>query len=476
MKKMTAYILMTISLYSFADVIPTGNYDNKLYYKIGGGSDFALPPVNSSQTINLGADADLSPGYTCGAFNPAISIANSLNDLKDSTDNIEQSILSNATGSLAEMPMYFLAQANPTAYNLINNQLLNAHKQLDISSRSCQEVKNQISQGKNPYHDWATISMGDQWKQHLSLTASGQEDINAAKKDVDQNAGNNGVPWVQGTSDGNSDNSYHAGGLNQPPVHVIADTVKAGYNAMLMRDLNNNSPAPTGGELATDFPTPQDATSWVTNVVGDQTITTCNDPSCKNQQGGVSGRGLLPWITSCSDQNKNYCADTIRTNLANLVTGQTPITKANLEAVSTDGLVISPQVITALRNMDATQQGIMTSKLAQEVATQQVVNRALIARTLLQTGSQVPVIASNQPAQAIVQRAIQHLDNDIKSLSFESTVRKQMMSNTVSNILTYQAQQQQSAVSISKVIPTQPIMENSAVSSSKSSINSGAQK
>lgn len=473
MKKIILSLLMAISLTSFAsDVIPTGNNDNFLYYKIGGGSDFALPPVNDSQTINLGADADLSSGYTCGAFNPALSIANTLNDLKDSADNIEQSILSNATGSLVEMPMYFLAQANPTAYNLINNSLLNAHKQLEISSRSCQEVKNQIAQGKNPYQDWATVAVGDQWKQHLSLTASGQEDINDAKKDVDQNAGNNGVPWVQGEKDSNNDNGYHAGGLNQPPVHVIGDTVKAGYNAMLMRDLNDNSPAPKGGELATDFPTPQDAMNWVTNVVGDQTITTCNDSSCKNQQAGISGRGLLPWITSCSDQNKNYCADTIRTNLANLVTGQTPITKDNLEAVSTDGLVISPQVITALRNMDAAQQSIMTSKLAQEVATQQVVNRALIARTLLQTGSQVPVIASSQPAQTIVHRAIQHLDNDIQSLSFESNVRKQMMSDTVANILNYQAQQQQSAVSISKVTPSQPLMENSAILNSNS--NSGA--
>lgn len=451
-----------ISNVNASDIIPTGNSNNSLYYKIGGGSDYALPPVQNTQTINLGADADLGAGYTCGAFNPALSISNTLNDLKDDVDNVEQGVLSNATGSLSEMPMYFLAQASPTAYNLINNALLKAHKQLDVSTKSCQQVKDQISQGKNPYQDWATISMGDQWKQHLSLTASGQEDINTAKKDVDQNAGNNGVPWVQGNKDNNG--GYHAGGLNQPPVHVIADIVKAGYNAMLMRDLNDNSPAPTGGELANQFPAPADAQNWITNVVGDQTITTCNDNSCKSNQGGISGRGLLPWITTCSNQNKNYCADNIRANLSNLVTGQSSITKENLEAVSASGLVVSPQVISAIRSMDSSQQGIIVNKLAQEVATQRVVDRALIARNILQTGSQVPVIASNKPAQTIIQQAIGHLDKDVQSLAFESQVRKQMMSDTVSNILNYQSNQQYSAMGVSPVVPSQPLMENGAIS------------
>jgi len=54
---------------------------------------------------------------------------------------------------------------------------------------------------------------------------------------------------------------------------------------------------------------------------------------------------------------------------------------------------MSPQVISAIRNLDSTQQNITTSKVAQEVATQKVVDRALIARNSLQTGSQVPVIA-----------------------------------------------------------------------------------
>lgn len=454
---------MSITSATFAaDIIPTGDSNNLLYYKIGGGSNYALPPVQDTQTINLGAEADLSMGNTCGAFNPALSISNTLNDLKNSADNIQQIVISNATGSLIQAPMYFLAQANPTAYNLINNALINAHKQLDLSTKSCEQVKNQISQGQNPYKDWGTIALGEQWKQHLSLTSSGTEDINAVKKDIDANAGNSGVPWVQGQKSSNS-SGYNAGGLSQPPVHVVADTVKAGYNAMLLRDLNDNSPAPTHGELAKQFPKPIDAANWITNVVGDQTITTCNDQSCKSHEGGISGRGLLPWITTCSDQNKSFCADTLRTQLANLMTSQSLMTKENLEAVSASGIMVSPQIIQSIRSMDSNQQAIIVNKLAQEVATQRVIDRALIARNILQTGSQVPVIAANKPAQIILHQSIANLDKDIQSLAFETQVRKQMMSDTLSSILNYQNNQAATAMRVPKVIATQPLMHDSAI-------------
>lgn len=462
MKKLLIITLLSTSAFA-SDIIPTGSSNNLLYYQIGGAQDFAMPAVQSTQTIEIDAGANLGNGFLCGSFNPALSIQNTLNDLKNDVNNIEQTVLTNATGSLVQMPMYFLAQANPTAYNLINNALINAHAAIDISTKSCQEVANQISMGQNPYHDWGTIAVNNQWKQNLSLTASGNADINTVNSQINQHPGDAGVTWVQGSKQ--SDGSFDAGGLNQPPIHVIADTVLAGFNAMLSRDLNDNDTAATGSNLANDFPSPTDAVSWITNVVGDQTITTCSEQSCTGAQSGISGRGLLPWITTCSTQNNNYCSTTILNNLTNLVTHQTPITKLNLEAVSAEGLVISPQVITAIQGMDSTSQSIMIQKLSTEIATQQVISRALIAKNLLQTGGQVPVIAANQPAQKIINQAIAHIDKDIESLSFESTVRKQMMSDTISNILNYQTNQQQNVMSVPKVNSQQPIMQNSALPS-----------
>jgi integrating conjugative element protein (TIGR03755 family) len=464
MQKTLFVLLLVTSLTAHAsDIIPMGHGNNKLYYKIGGGSDFTLPPVSSTRTTLLDAKTNLGIGYSCGAFNPALSITNSINDLKDSVDNLEQNIISSATGSLIQLPMYLLAQANPTAYNLLNNTLLNAHKKLELSTKSCETIKNQIAKGQNPYQDWGTLSVNDQWKKHLTFVSSGNEDINNSKKDIDAHSGETGVPWVQGKSD--SDSSLHAGGKSQPPIQVISDTVKSGYNALLNRDLQSDLDAPDdaqNSELKHFFPNPKSASLWITNVIGDQVITTCNDDSCKKQQGSLVGHGLLPWVTSCQ-ADKDNCADTIRDDLGNLVTGNQAITKDNLSKVSADGIAVSPDVISSIRGMDVTQQKIIINKLSQEVAVQRVMDKAFIAKNILSTGAQVPVIAANHPAQVIIGRAITNLDNDIRSLSFESQMRRQTISDTISETLKFENQQQQDAMRIAPASSSSPLMENGAI-------------
>ena len=116
MLKSIPVLLLLFSTSVFAsNIIPIGHGNNTLYYKIGGSSDFALPPVSDTTRVRLDANTNLGMGYSCSAFNPALSITNSINNIKDSIDNLEQSIITNATGSLIQFPMYLLAQANPTA-------------------------------------------------------------------------------------------------------------------------------------------------------------------------------------------------------------------------------------------------------------------------------------------------------------------------------------------------------------------------
>ncbi len=451
-----------------SDIIPLGHGNNTFYYKVGGGNDFALPPVANTRTTVLNTDTNLNTGYSCSAYNPALSITNSINDLKESSDNLEQNIVSNATGSLIQLPMYLLAQANPTAYHLLNNTLLSARERLQVSTKSCEMVKDQIAKGQNPYQDWATLSLNDQWKKHLTLISSGNEDINYSKKEIDAHSGEEGVPWVQGKS--GWDSGLRAGGKGEPPIHVIADTVKAGYNTLLNRELSNEFDAPddtANGELKEFFPNPKSASDWITNVVGDQVITTCNDDSCKQQQKSVVGHGLLPWVISCQADN-THCSDTIRDHLSNLVIGNTPITKENLTQVSADGIAISPDVILSIRGMDTVQQKMIINKLAQEVALQRMMDKAFIAKTILATGAQVPVVASNHPAQMIIDRAINNLDNNIRSLAFESQMRKQTMSNTILETLKLSDEQQQEAMHITPVSSPTPLMQNGAISKESS--------
>lgn len=469
-KRLAVFIVgLTPLMAGASSIIPTDWNSNMTYYRIGGGSDYGLPPAPYATPIDLAVHADLSLGQQCGMYNPALSISNTLNDLEDSVNNLTENLIANATGSIAEMPMYFLALANPTLYNLLNNSLINAHTLIDASVKSCQEAKNQISQGQNPYQDWGMISVGDSWKTHLSLTATGDEDINTANATITQDAGDDGVLWVQGKS--MSDGSVHAGGKSQPVVHVVADTTKAGYNALLNRDLTSDQPAPANSDLSNQFPAPQDAINWTTAVLGDQNITTCTEqPACQSGQGTVAGRGLLPWMTVCTAQNNADCVDTLNTELQALVSGSKPMTKDNLLAVSAYDLVMSPPAIRTLQGMEASQQEIFIHKLAQEIAMQRVMAKALTARDILQAGRQLAAVATNHPAQLILQDKITTLENEIRSLSFEAQVRKEMMSDTLWSVMNFSNTQQNQAFDVGQIHTSQPMMENSAI---PSTVNGG---
>lgn len=463
MRKLSLIFTMTVLSSSIfaSNIIPIGSDNNNLYYTIGGGSDFALPPVSESSRITLDTETNLGFGNICTAFNPAISIRNSMNNIKDSADNLTKDIFTNLTASVMQLPAYAFARINPSAYALVKDHLLSAHKEMELSTSSCQTVHDRISKGENPYQDWGTISINDQWKKKLSLTYSDQEDINHAKKEIDKHAGDDGVTWVTGNR---QDGSTRSGGKGQPPIRVVADTVKAGYNTMLNRGIQSDSDAPKSGasaELARQFSNPAAAVNWITNVVGDQMITTCNDATCKSKQGSVVGHGLLPWITAC--QINDGCIDHIRDHLADLITGHESITKDNLDRVSADGIAMSPDVIAAMRNMDTTQQKIIINKLAQEIAVQRVIDKALVARNILTIGAQVPVIAANRLAQLAIARAITHLDNDIRSVAFEKQMRKEMVSDTLLQVLNFSSQQRKNAMNISPVTSPKSIMEQSAV-------------
>ena len=90
-----------------------------------------------------------------------------------------------------------------------------------------------------------------------------------ANQTITQDAGNDGVTWVQGKTF--SDGSLHAAGKNQPPIHVVADTVESGLQHVIeSRALTVISLHPANSDLANQFPTPADAVTWITGVLGDQ--------------------------------------------------------------------------------------------------------------------------------------------------------------------------------------------------------------
>jgi integrating conjugative element protein (TIGR03755 family) len=463
MKKIYKVVAVTTLMIALNQVygalIPTGN-DN-FYYGMGGGNDIPMPAYLDTNTIKIRAEGNIGLGYNCGVFNPTLSIANSLNNIKNSFQNLSQTVVQNATASIAEFPMYMIARANPTLYDLLNNGLLGARDDLSISTKSCEVMQNQIGSGQNPYTDWGTFALGDDWKYHMSLSGSSgtnlfgdssSGDINQVKQTVQSDNGKNGVSWVQGTS---TRGGTYAGGVGQPVIQVIHDTVIAGYNTTLQsgRGINDTSAPPltTGNDhLVSTWRSPLIASAWIANVVGDYTITTYNG----GEKNSIAGVGLLPETQTLTQ--------TITQNLMNLVSGTDEMSIENLQAVSAPRVMVNEAVINAIRAETPVMQSILISKIAQQAATAKVIDEALLARQLLQSGSQVPAIYGNSAAQDDIEKSIKRLDKAIDDLLFNVRVNRELVSNTVSDLLD-NAHSQAIAKSLLQSNASNPTMQNGAI-------------
>lgn len=460
-KKTNLFLISALSflpLLAHADLIPSGN--NIFYYRIGGGEDVPMPANISSTSIPLDADNNIGLNYNCGVFNPQLSITNSLNAIENSFQNVSQMVVNNATSAITEFPMYILARANPTLYDLFNNGLLGARTDLDVSTKSCEVMQGEIGQGKNPYTDWATVSAGDDWKYHMGVSSNSHGnqdgDINQIKSSVAQDNGTQGVPWVQGTNTGRGDT--YAGGEGQPPVYVIHDTAVAGYNVILQSDRNYNDTSPpiktpANAQLVGTWSDPNQAAHWITNVIGDEKITTF--PGGDKQS--TPGLGLLPAMQQLSQQ--------VSQNLVQLISGQQEITLANLQAVSAPGVMINASVIDKLRQQPPVTQAILVNKLGQEVATAKVIDQALLARQILQEGSQVPAIYGNKAAQNDIQLGIARLNQGIHDLLFNVQVRKEMSSNTITELMSSTQAQEMDHATVQIAPSSGPELQNGAVPS-----------
>lgn len=448
-----------------SEIIPGAQ--SGLYYKLGGGDNVPLPAFYSTRTIPLSVESQVGLGFNCGAFNPTASLANSLNQIKSSFLAVKQSVLSAATAAVTEFPLYELSRADPNLYNLITDAIAGAQNDLAIATKSCEVMQSQIAAGQNPYAHWAQVSLGDKWRAEIgSAGVSGSGDITQARYEVSQDGGKSGVPWVNTnglmSSATNGSQAYYAGGVSQPPIHVVHDTALAGFKVVLSggTQLPNathktlfgllGSPS-NQSELERVFPTAKEAADWITNVVGDQTITTY-DGGQKSSQPGV---GLYSDIQTQTEQ--------IEPKLQALVTGETPLTVENLQTVSSQGMALSPEMIHSIQGQQRIIQSIIVNKLAQNLAAMNVINKARLAIQVLQSGGKIPAIYSNQAAQHNLQNAVHLLQQDVQDILMFVKARETLVSNMLSTIVQAGESQIQQNTAVSVPNPNASVIDHGAI-------------
>lgn len=398
-----------------------------VYYKIGGGEPLshAANPGSLSQKLGLGGVARLN--YSCGKFDSELGIAHLMNNFAATGTAVTNAV----KAGIAALPMYVFQRAAPGLYELFQTYRKRAEAELAAALKSCEEMEAVIREGSDPYEDWIKMAKGEGWKVQVNTNG----DVVDAKVKVEKNAGKEGVTWVGGIK---------KGGFAQAPVEIIRDLVQAGYNAT-MNLPPNSSPTkvfPTTGAGATKltqaFASPKLAGDWAVDVMGDRVIATCDEVGCP-AKAARPGMGLLPKFEA-----ERPSAET---QLSAILSGNSVPNRADLEAASAPGVAITRELVEALRDLRPLEREIARGRLAMEVAQARVIDKALLVRNVLLTGSGIPE-GTYEAAQKDVRSKVEELNRYIDDLLFETRVRREVVSTTANVVIeTYRASNAQSSSS-----------------------------
>jgi integrating conjugative element protein (TIGR03755 family) len=397
--------------------------ESDYYYKLGGSSNLYVPPVNRDQTITIGGNFDGRLGFSCNGFNPVVSITNTFQDMKSSAMNIPGGVIENLKGSVAGFPLYKLQQSMPALYNVLQNTASFAQNEFSVKVKDCQDVKMTLEDGQSPMESMLSVSDSQGWLEAAKRAKTENVDVTAAAKNIAKKRDEYGLPWI-GKESGN------AGGKYQRPIKVINDVVIAGYNILLSRKPLNNDKAPdVNTPMTQNWKNPIEAANWAVKVLGDLQVSSADSAADKSKHDAKAGIGLSALLQSCD--SSNTCTSNVSKALWQLVDKQWPLTEEKLRLVSASNLMITDEIIITIQRMPREQQILTVSKLAEEIAVQNMLDKAMMMRHILQSGLQVQEVQNLKPALNMVKFALKKLDDDIHSLAFENEVRKKMMTETL---------------------------------------------
>jgi integrating conjugative element protein (TIGR03755 family) len=405
-----------------APTLPASGRGATLYYRLGGSDAAARAPNPANLSLHLGLSGTARFNYSCGKFDATLSLQNALNGFS----SLGPVITSAVQAGIAALPMYILQRAQPGLYELIQTYIKKAEDLVNLSFASCEQMEQQIKDGKNPYDKYVSLAMGEGWKQAAN---SGATDVVQARQNVQAAGGSVGFSWVFGGK---------AGGAGLPPARIVNDTVTAAYNLTMMQPTTASpatSYAATGSRLAKAFPTPASAAAYATDVVGDIEVATCSDGGCPAK----ATRTSVGLERKAEDE-----MPVARGQLAAALAATVPGTSV-LDAASAPGVLVTRDLVDALRALPTAERSIAVDKLSQEIALARTVDRALLIRQLLTTGQTIPEALPDEIGSDL-QAKITQVNRAIDDLLYETRVRKEIVSTSASTLLdAYHAAQSASA-------------------------------
>ncbi len=386
--------------------------DDRVMYTVGGGSTVGSPS-SLYRPSGLGVGGSWRANMMCGNMSLTNTLQNQLNGVTEGFQQIMGSIVQNATQAVMSLPALIIQRANPGLYELLSNGVMQGRIDFDRSKLTCQAMAEKMAD-KVGQASWGALAKNQEMQGNLEQTGG---DAVAAVRNTEVRNGNNGVSWVGGQK---------AGGSGQPPIRVTADVVRAGYNLLHNRTMDDSTSISSsdclGGAICQTWTSPQEESDWAVRVLGESEIATCD--SCETLR-ATAGSGLTPLIQEAYNERLKA--------LQGLLSGSLPPIPDNLAKASSPMLPVTRGVVEALR--DDPDQDLLARRLASETALSSVLDKALLLLRTLLAGSHEPNIASAEPAQTALTKNIDALEREIRLLQTELQVRQMLTNNTASLVL-----------------------------------------
>lgn len=429
-----------------ADIVrPTG--DGAWYYAIGGGDPMMYYNQSNKTTVNLSAGAEWSTLRGC-SFDPRFGISETFSDIKHNVYGLSEDVLASATAIFSAWGLSKIQENWPGLYDTLTKGLKDAKESYTLSLKTCRDAKADLRSGRDPVEGWIAVTRKSSWDK---ASKDGKNPV-AAEQTIESNAGNSGITFAGGEK---------KGGLNQPPIRVVADTIAAGYEHTV-GSLAPADPSDITGDpnITRVFPTATSATTWATAVVGEREIRTC--ASCDKLKTKV-GQGLR---FQYRKERETVDAD-LKAIMSKPLNYKITAEDLNKLSVPGMGVVVNDLTIQNLKRAPVDERAILANKLAGEIALARAMEKALIVRDLLNTGAQEPNITSvGESAEREIDYSRKRLQAEMDNILFETDVRHKVITNAAGAIATRGAQRNRDsqAVDYMRTRAKEPQMRDGAIS------------
>ena len=451
MKKRIIYIAAAMfPLISSAESLTPLNAQS-VYFEIGGGDVIRAPlaPSSNRPTLQLGASYGMSGSLSCDMWDGVhlnldryLEIAE--DHLNDQVNELQSAIVTSIVGAAQGAVTAALQRAMPGLYDWSMNVNSQIEFDVDSAKQSCEQAMSAVHANVNPMQGWIDQSVSFDWESRLEANvaemnggaAPGDDSQNVIRsaRSVATEKGEQDIPWFNGV----------AGGSSGEVIEVISDSVIAGYQIQAgSNDLANGGVAAPqtvdyydpGNANATARPqrllelwgSGDIAATWVTEVVGEETVAFCEacDPSSQ------PGRGLQPKVLEEANEMAQAWTTVITNNGGNL----RDVTLATLDTLSSDRIRITHAVMEALDGMEAQDQRTFMKRMASDVGLSRAVEKAMAARSLLKTALSTHEVQGNDEAKIAVERQISRLTDEVESIVWEVEIANKMGSKTPASLI-----------------------------------------